>query len=84
MDGSSTAGGGSFAMDLSIPMPVMQLQNLGHMGYAYGSYEDSKYSPMQLQNLGTLRTRPMQLQNLGHMGYAYGSYEDSKYSPMQL
>ena len=57
MDGSSTAGGGSFGLDLSIPMPIpaMQLQNLQQMDYNYGSYEDMPYYPMQMQNLLSLK-----------------------------
>ena len=58
MSGGSEAGGGSFDFKLDMPMPIpaMQLQNLGHIGYAPGIYEDSKYSPMQ--NLAAFTARP--------------------------
>ena len=54
MSGGSEAGGGSFDFKLDMPMPIpaMQLQNLQQMDYNYGSYEDMPYYPMQMQNLG--------------------------------
>ena len=59
IDGSSSAGGGSFGLDLSIPMP-MQLQNLRAISYddfmrEYSADLAEQEKIQELQNLFSLK-----------------------------